>query len=243
MRVATVVGYQLRHDDLTAGIHSRLRVVALNKTIGTLHDPAFRIGKILLGFLFGNAFGLGFMPSLLRIRSCCRFRTRFGLQFCFGLLDLFQAFLLVGNPIRQFISSPVGSVEFILFPVDSIGFLKPPLDLRRQILLGLLHTPIAHRLVFTCIRSYPRPIQCHMPQLHQSGFFAQSQHLFEQSSQRFQVPLPFARVVVAHGTPISVLADLDDLERERWRCVLEQALVSLTREVQARAGESTGARS
>ena len=67
-------------------------------------------------------------------------------------------------------------------------------------------------------------------------------HVFR-SWDRFRVPLPFARVVVAHGTPISVPADLDDLERERWRCVLEQALVSLTREVQARAGESTGARS
>lgn len=56
------------------------------------------------------------------------------------------------------------------------------------------------------------------------------------SWDRFLVPRPFARVVVAYGEPITVPADLDDAGTESWRLRLERALEDLTAEVTRLAG-------
>jgi lysophospholipid acyltransferase (LPLAT)-like uncharacterized protein len=57
------------------------------------------------------------------------------------------------------------------------------------------------------------------------------------SWDRFRVPLPFARVVVAYGEPIRVPPSLDDAAAETWRSRIEHALEDLTLEVARRAGE------
>jgi hypothetical protein len=57
------------------------------------------------------------------------------------------------------------------------------------------------------------------------------------SWDRFRVPRPFARVIVACGEPVQVPPDLDRAEAERWRARLESLLESHTRAVAQRAGE------
>jgi lysophospholipid acyltransferase (LPLAT)-like uncharacterized protein len=64
-------------------------------------------------------------------------------------------------------------------------------------------------------------------------------HAFR-SWDRFQVPLPFARVWVQYGAPLAVPAELDEAGRERWRVVIEQALDTVTRAVADRAGARGG---
>ncbi len=58
------------------------------------------------------------------------------------------------------------------------------------------------------------------------------------SWDRFRVPRPFARVVVAYGEPVRVPATRGDEEAEVWRRRLEEALHAHTRAVAERAGES-----
>lgn len=55
------------------------------------------------------------------------------------------------------------------------------------------------------------------------------------SWDRFRIPQPFARVVVAYGEPIAVPQDLDDDDAERWRARIEAAVRDLTAEVDRRA--------
>ena len=57
------------------------------------------------------------------------------------------------------------------------------------------------------------------------------------SWDRFRLPHPFARVVVAYGAPIEIPADLGEDEAERWRERVELSMTSLTREVATTAGE------
>jgi len=65
---------------------------------------------------------------------------------------------------------------------------------------------------------------------------ARRAHVFR-SWDRFRVPLPFARVVVAYGAPIYVPPFEDDAGLERERVRVERALAALTADVAAAAGE------
>jgi len=56
------------------------------------------------------------------------------------------------------------------------------------------------------------------------------------SWDRFRIPQPFAMVVVAYGTPITVPGTLTDPELETWRKRIEQAIRDLTAEVDRVAG-------
>jgi lysophospholipid acyltransferase (LPLAT)-like uncharacterized protein len=58
------------------------------------------------------------------------------------------------------------------------------------------------------------------------------------SWDRFRIPRPFARVVVAYGDPIAVPPGLEGPALETWRARVEQSLEALTASVRARAGES-----
>jgi lysophospholipid acyltransferase (LPLAT)-like uncharacterized protein len=58
------------------------------------------------------------------------------------------------------------------------------------------------------------------------------------SWDRFRVPRPFTRVVVAYGDPIVVPPGLDDPALESWRARVETTLEAHTAAVSARAGES-----
>lgn len=66
---------------------------------------------------------------------------------------------------------------------------------------------------------------------------ASSHTLVFRSWDRFRMPWPFARVVVAYGEPILVPPDLEEAEMEGWCKRIESALCALTRVVAARAGE------
>jgi lysophospholipid acyltransferase (LPLAT)-like uncharacterized protein len=57
------------------------------------------------------------------------------------------------------------------------------------------------------------------------------------SWDRFRVPKPFARVVVAYGAPIVVPREADAAALEDWRARIEQALAAHTDHVRAQAGE------
>ena len=57
------------------------------------------------------------------------------------------------------------------------------------------------------------------------------------SWDRFRLPLPFARVVIACGDPIVVPGGLGAAELEPWRKRIERELATLTRSVAAEAGE------
>jgi len=58
------------------------------------------------------------------------------------------------------------------------------------------------------------------------------------SWDRFRVPMPFTRVVVAYGEPIRVPPGLSAEESDAWRERIETALEAHTRAVAARAGEA-----
>ena len=58
------------------------------------------------------------------------------------------------------------------------------------------------------------------------------------SWDRFRVPRPFTRVVVAHGAPLAIPPALTESEAAAWRERVEAALGALLREVAAAAGET-----
>jgi hypothetical protein len=57
------------------------------------------------------------------------------------------------------------------------------------------------------------------------------------SWDRFRIPRPFARVVVAYGAPLKIPRGLPGEETETWRLRVEDAIAGLTREVCLAAGE------
>lgn len=57
------------------------------------------------------------------------------------------------------------------------------------------------------------------------------------SWDRFRVPRPFTRVVVAYGEPIAVPPGIEGATLESWRLRVEAALAAHTAAVRARAGE------
>ena len=59
------------------------------------------------------------------------------------------------------------------------------------------------------------------------------------SWDRFRVPRPFTRVVVAYGEPIPVPPGIEGEALEAWRARVESALAAHTAAVRARAGETT----
>lgn len=67
---------------------------------------------------------------------------------------------------------------------------------------------------------------------------AGSAHVFD-SWDRFRLPYPFARIVMAYGEPLHVPTELDDASAEQWRARIEAAIRRLTESVSRRAGERT----
>ena len=62
------------------------------------------------------------------------------------------------------------------------------------------------------------------------------------SWDRFRIPRPFARVVVAYGTPIAVPSPLPDADLDTWRVRIEGAIHELTAEVEQLAAAERPAR-
>ncbi|HYM80114.1 MAG TPA: lysophospholipid acyltransferase family protein [Candidatus Limnocylindria bacterium] len=57
------------------------------------------------------------------------------------------------------------------------------------------------------------------------------------SWDRFRIPRPFARVVVAYGEPIAIPSELDDAGAEQWRAAVERAIAAITNTARVQAGE------
>ncbi len=64
---------------------------------------------------------------------------------------------------------------------------------------------------------------------------ARPRSLFD-SWDRFQVPAPFSRIIIAYGEPMLVPGEADREERERLRLELERRLNDLTAELDATSG-------
>jgi lysophospholipid acyltransferase (LPLAT)-like uncharacterized protein len=58
------------------------------------------------------------------------------------------------------------------------------------------------------------------------------------SWDRFQIPMPFARIIVEYGEPFVVPRDCDEHERERFRKRLEDSLAGLTEKLDKELGYS-----
>ena len=65
--------------------------------------------------------------------------------------------------------------------------------------------------------------------------------LVMRSWDHFRVPLPFARVAVVYGEPITVPASLDAAGVEHWRGVIERAVAAVTARAVAAVGEREAA--
>src|SRR5260370_32468365 len=104
-------------------------VVGLHEPVLAFHDPALRIGEVLLGFGIRHAGRRGGLPSAfaatLGLTLACRLvlrlelgfgcRLRLRLQFGLGLACLLVARLLVGDPIRHLIAVLCAAVPVVPF--------------------------------------------------------------------------------------------------------------------------------
>lgn len=66
---------------------------------------------------------------------------------------------------------------------------------------------------------------------------AEKRYLFN-SWDRFQLPLPFSRVIVSYGIPVVVKTDADTAEREKARELLQKRLNGITADLDRSAGFS-----
>ena len=152
----------LGDDDLRLAVDRDLGVVGLHEAVFALHDPALRIGEVLLRLGLGRGRGRSRRPSRLLASFGFALRLRLGsgsqlgvgrslrlrFQFGLGLANPLGAPLLVGDPIRHLRAALVGAVGACLRGVRSIGCAQPPnLDLGFQLRGALLHALVAHRLV------------------------------------------------------------------------------------------------
>lgn len=178
-------------DHLSLGIDRRLGVVTLDEAVAALHDPALRIGEVALRLVGRGArlrLGLAPAPIALRHRRL-RLGLRLGLGFQrrLGGADLLQPLGLVRHPGRHLVAALVAQ-RAILLGIRRLGRRQPGGDFGRQFRLGLLHSPVAHRLMLGRVGLHFGPIQGNMTQVHQSGLLAQPQHLDEQLRQGPQMP-------------------------------------------------------
>src|SRR5262245_53772116 len=125
MHVTATIGQTLRDDDLSMGVHGHLPVVALQEYLPALHDSAIGVSQISLSFLSRDSCRLWLMAGLVRVRASLDFCLGLGFQFRLCLLDSLQTFLFIADPFGQFITSLVGPIQLILFPINSLGFGKP----------------------------------------------------------------------------------------------------------------------
>src|SRR5258708_1657293 len=102
---------------------------------------------------------------------------RLRLERRFGLADLGQPPLFVGNPIGQLVTTPVTAVLAILGRVLSGRLLHPARNLGGELLLGPSHPAVAHRLVLGGIRLDLGAVERDMAKLDQTSLAAQPKDL------------------------------------------------------------------
>src|SRR5205823_11132950 len=162
--VGRAVRHSDGHDDLVRFVDTSLCVVALFEAIAHLHDPALRIGEVvlrLLGWL--TELVLERLPFLPLGPAAVAFMTPFrailvGLPLFEPLLrftDLLESALPSLHLFRKLISALVAAVLPVFFSIRSLGLLDELRDLALQFLLFLLHPVIAHRLMPAGVRRRP----------------------------------------------------------------------------------------
>jgi hypothetical protein len=135
---------------------------------------------------------LGFAPATVaRRRGRLGHLRRLCLRFEFGLggADALQPPLLVPHPVRRLITAPVGTLLGVFRRIGCRGPIEPAGYLGRQLVLGLGHPSVTHRLVLGGVRLDLRAVERHVAKFHQTGLAAQRQHLSEQTGQSREVPL------------------------------------------------------
>ena len=197
----------MRHDDLCLGIDRGLSVEGLHEAVLRLHDPAFGIGEVLLGFGTGLAGGgNGFRTRLLAAFGLplllCRSllfdlgfgaRLRLGFQRSLCRPDRLCAPLLVSDPVRHLLAGLVTAVQLVLPGIGRFCGTQPLGNLRFQLGCTFLHALVAHRLVLGSVRLNLRAVERHMPEFDEPGLLAQLQDLHEQPRKRLQVALAEVR--------------------------------------------------
>ena len=106
------------------------------------------------------------------------------------LADFGQALLFVRDPAGHFVAATACAVEFVLLRVGGLRSFKPAIHLGAKRRLGRLHAFVAHRLVLGGVRLDLHAVGRDLPQLRQTGFFRQLQHLQKQPPQSRRMTLP-----------------------------------------------------
>jgi len=122
-------------------------------------------------------------------------------------VDADQPRLAPAQLVGQLVAALILAVASVLRGVDRLGLLKHRRDLCLEARLVLFHPLVAHRLVLRRVGFHLRPVEGHVPQLHQLRLPAQHQYLEEEVTQRLQVDPPefadprMVRVISARQHP------------------------------------------
>ena len=165
--VVGCLGDCLPDDQLQHRLYGNLGIVSLKKTVRPFQNARFRIGEVVLVFLFR----LNFLLADLAVRLLCGglgFLAGPCFQGTFGLANPLQPFFSSLQFSGQFVSITVPAITRILFSVDALGFLKQAAHLLFQPLLLLFHALIAHRLVLAGVRLQLAAVDGDTPQLQRT---------------------------------------------------------------------------
>src|ERR1700730_7627822 len=140
--------------------------------------------KLRCALSSGTPLGGAFAAPLgrhLAVRTLAGGGLRLRLERRLCLADLGQPPLFVGNPIGQFVTTPVTAVLAILGRVLSGRLLHLARNLGGELLLGPSHPAVAHRLVLGGIRLNLGAVERDMAELDQTSFAAQPEDLYKQT--------------------------------------------------------------
>ena len=159
--VRRTLPHLLRHDQLIAFLHHRLRVVALLETLFRLHDAALGIAEIALrGRLRLAKLPLEFRAASLRPFPRSQLMVAGLAPFLLVLLlllgfqrrlrrpDRFQPLLSPPQFFGQLVPAVFRTVQLVFGGVGLLRFFEQLLNFFFQPLLFFLHALVAHRLVF-----------------------------------------------------------------------------------------------
>ena len=153
MLVVRLLRHRLAHDQLQP-VDRDLRVVALDESIGPLHDPRLRIREVVLRLRVR-------FRRVWRLARGGGLGLRAGLQRPFGLADPRQATLAPLQFRGQFIALLIRPVHRVLGRIRRLGLRQQLAHLVPQLPLFLWHASVTHRLVLRGVRLDLRAVEGH----------------------------------------------------------------------------------